>query len=192
MKENLRDIISRIVKLMAETKTRYAVLGGVAVSLYGMPRLTLDVDISIILEKDRVEEFLKKAHKLGFKPLVSNERKFVGYTGVIPMKFVKGGPLSRCDFIVAQNMLEYLAIKRARTVTLGSSKVKVITPEDLVLQKLSSDRPRDIEDARGVILRQEKLDTGYIHMWLKKISKMTKRTDSIRIFDSFLCLSRLK
>ena len=188
MKNSPNSIISRIAKLMAETKTKYAILGGVAVSLYGMPRLTLDVDVNIILEKYKTAEFLKKAHNSGFTSLVRSEQKFADRTGVIPMKFSKSEPFGRCDFIIAQNTLEHLAIKRARTKTIGFSKVKVITPEDLILQKLVSDRPRDIEDARGVIMRQKNLDTRYIHFWLKKISNLTKKSDLLKVFNSLLRL----
>ena len=186
MKNDPDRIIGRIAKLMAVTRTKYAIIGGVAVSLYGVPRLTLDVDINVILAKKKVGEFLKEAHKAGFMPLVGNELKFANDTGVIPMKFTKGEPFGRCDFIIAQNMLENLAVKRARTKTIGSYKVKVITPEDLILHKLVSDRPRDVEDARGVMLRRKKIDTRYVRLWLRKISRITKKKDLLKIFNSLL------
>lgn len=179
-------IFRRISRLMEETGTRYAIIGGVAVALYGVPRMTLDVDVNIVLQKTDIVEFLKRARRLGFLPVVRDEGKFAASTGVIPMKCGKIEPYERCDFIIAENLLEDIAINRARTRKIGSSKIRVITPEDLILQKLLSDRPRDMEDARGVMMRQKKLDKRYIRSWLRKISAMTKSRNLLKVFNSLV------
>ena len=175
--------LKEIDRLMSELKMDYAILGGIAVSIYGEPRLTYDIDVNVMLGKEDIEGFLKKAKKHGFSPLPKNIRKFVKRTGVIPARFSKSGVTGLDDFIIAQNILEFQAIARARYTRVYSSRVKVIRAEDLLLHKLLSDRPRDREDAVGIIRRQgAALDARYINFWLKKVAKLGHRPALARLF----------
>lgn len=177
--------LRQLVKLFKATSVDYAVLGGIAVSIYGEPRLTSDIDINIMLDNDKINDFLKKASKFGFTPLPSNIKKFIKETGVIPMKFSKNRITGKCDFIIAQNILEHLCIRRARFIKIGFIKAKIITPEDLIIHKITSKRPKDLEDARGILFRQRgKLDTKYIAHWLKKIDEVVRHSELFKLFES--------
>ncbi len=179
--------LKQLVKLMKEIRVGYAVLGGVAVSFYGEPRLTFDLDINIILKNNTIDNFLKKAKKYGFMPIPTKIKKFIKTTGVIPMKFSKNRITGKCDFIIAENTLEYLCIKRARFKKIYSTKVKLVSPEDLLLHKISSQRPRDLEDLQGILIRQRgKLDTRYINYWLKKIADVNQKPELLKLFKSLL------
>jgi len=183
MKNPIGYQLREIDRLMSELKAEYAILGGVAVSVYGEPRLTYDVDVNVILGKGDIERFLKKAKEHGFLPLPANIEGFVKKTGVMPLRFSKGGIKGRGDFIVARNPLEFQAIKRAHYVSVYSTRAKVIRAEDLVLHKLLSNRPRDREDAISVIKRQgAALDTRYINLWLGKVAKMSHMPALARFF----------
>lgn len=179
--------LQQLIKLMKDAKVNYAVLGGVAVSIYGEPRLTFDIDVNLILDKDKMDNFLKKAKKFGFSPLSPNIKRFVKSTGVIPMRFLKNKITGRCDFIIAQNALEYLSIKRAHFKKIHSIKVKLISPEDLIIHKITSQRPRDLEDVQGILIRQEgKLDIKYINHWLKKIAEINHQPELLKLFRNLL------
>jgi hypothetical protein len=183
----LKFQLQQLVKLMKDAKVNYAVLGGVAVSIYGEPRLTFDIDVSLLLDKDKMDVFLKKAKKFGFLPLPSNIKGFVKATGVIPMRFFKNKITGRCNFIIAQNALEYLCIKRGRFRKIYSVKVRLISPEDLVIHKITSQRPRDLEDVQGILIRQEgKLDIKYITHWLKKIAEINHKPELLKLFKNLL------
>ncbi|MQY59440.1 MAG: hypothetical protein GH144_07535 [Clostridia bacterium] len=41
-------------------------IGGIAVALWGEPRATQDIDIVVLISKDRAFDFLKEAKKYGF------------------------------------------------------------------------------------------------------------------------------
>ena len=131
--------------------------------------------------------FLKKARKYGFLPLPPNIKRFIKTTGVIPMKFSKNKITGKCDFIIAQNILEYLCIKRARLKKIYSAKLKLISPEDLLLHKIISERARDLEDAQGILMRQRgKLNINYINYWLKKIAAANKKPELLKLFKSLV------
>lgn len=179
--------LKQLVKLMSDEKADYAILGGIAVSIYGEPRLTLDIDVSLTLDINKIDNFFKKAKKYGFSPIPLNIKKFIKATGIIPMKFSKNKVVGKCDFIIAQNALEYIGIKRALLKKIYSIKVKLISPEDLIIHKITSSRPRDIEDLQGILIRQRgKLDIRYINFWLKKIAKANRKPELLNLFKSLL------
>lgn len=179
--------LSQLIRFLKDAELDYAVLGGIAVAVYGEPRMTQDIDLNIILNMDDLTVFIRKSRKYGFRPAFPNISKFVKETGVIPMEFFKKGVAGKFDFIVAQNAIEFTGIKRAGFYNLLGVKIKIVSPEDLLLHKLLSDRPRDREDARGIILRQgNKLDSEYVLAWLKKIDKVTSGRHLVKEFKKFL------
>jgi hypothetical protein len=119
--ESFKYQLGQLAKFLEKSRIDYAVLGGIAVSVYSEPRMTQDI-----------------------------------------------------DFIIAQNPIEFAGIKRARLKSIWGVKVKIVTAADLFVHKFLSERPRDREDARGIILRQgRKLDLEYVDAWLKKIDKLS-------------------
>ncbi len=174
-------------KLLDAIGAEYAIIGGIAVSVYGEPRATFDIDVSIIFNIGEIDFFLKSAKKYGFTPLPGNIDNFVKTTAVIPMQFSKDNMFGRCDFIIAQNSLEFSSIKRARFKKIFSMKIKLITAEDLVLHKITSSRARDLEDLQGILIRQSgKLDMDYINFWLKKAAAANKQPKLLKIFKKLL------
>ncbi|KPK42171.1 MAG: hypothetical protein AMJ78_03465 [Omnitrophica WOR_2 bacterium SM23_29] len=183
----LKTQLLTLVKFLSLANIEYVILGGLAVSVYGEPRFTADIDVNIFLEKKKLNGFLKKAKLYGFYPIPKNINKFVKETGVIPMKFSKGTVIGRCDFIIAENAIEKLSLKRAKIKKIDSTKVRFVSPEDLIIHKITAGRPRDIEDVRGILLRQQKkLDISYIQYWLKMLEASNKQLRLSELFKGLL------
>lgn len=49
-------------------RVRYAVAGGVAVNLHGIPRMTADLDLVVDLESENLRRFLQSMQELGYHP----------------------------------------------------------------------------------------------------------------------------
>jgi predicted nucleotidyltransferase len=181
--------LKALIQLFNETDIKYAIIGGLAVLFYGRPRFTADIDVNILIDRDKIDFFLAKAKKRGFKIIPKNSSSFIKETGVIPLFFRKGNIGERCDIIIAESAIEYAGINRARIKKIGSVKAKVVTAEDLVIHKITSNRPRDIEDLRGILLRQKgKLDVKYILSWLNKIDKVNRKSKLKKLFKKLFHL----
>jgi len=177
-----RQLVS-VVRFLTSMRIDYVILGGVAVSLYGEPRFTADIDVNIILEKQRIDSFIKESKKYGFSPACKNIRTMARKTGVLPMKYSKGATIGRCDFIIAENIIERLALQRGKARRMGSFKVRTVSPEDLIIHKMAASRARDIEDVRGILLRQRgRLDMPYIEHWLMMLDKASKHSQLLKSF----------
>ena len=129
----------------------YMVIGGQAVLLYGEPRLTKDIDITLGEGIERLPEIKNLAQKLGFKILVDDPENFVRRTMVLPMQDEKSG--IRIDFIFSFSLYEKQAIERAVEVKFGKTKVKFASLEDVVIHKIIAGRSRDIEDVKAILLK---------------------------------------
>ncbi|WP_438005132.1 DUF6036 family nucleotidyltransferase [Sorangium sp. So ce321] len=62
------------------------------------------------------------------------------------------------DVVIAASSLHIEFLERRRLVALGGVRVPMTSPEDLVVTKVLTGRPKDLEDVRGVLLEQHDLD----------------------------------
>ncbi len=179
--------LKALIKFLSDQKIKYVILGGVAVAVYGEPRLTADIDVNVILDKTKIDDFLRKSKNYGFFSRFSNTKKIAQKTGIIPLKFIRGKTLGICDVIMAENILEYAAIRRGRVKKIGKVKARFVSPEDLIIHKMASQRPRDIEDAKSILIRQKsRLDLKYILGWFKKIDEVDKQAGLSKFFKRLL------
>lgn len=142
------------------------VIGGQAVLLYGEPRLTRDIDITLGINVDQLDKLLGITSTLKLKVLVGNEQDFVQRTMVLPAMEEESG--IRVDFIFSFSPYEKQAIERARDVKLGRTSVRFGSLEDVVIHKVIAGRPRDIEDVRSMLMKNPNYDSDYIEKWLKE------------------------
>src|SRR5258706_6775810 len=124
----------------------YVLIGGLAVSLSGEPRATLDVDISVWAAPERMDaavEFLCTR----FRALRASPRDFVERHRVLPVETTNG---IRADIIFALLPIEREIIQRAVQKPIGDRTIPVASVEDLLFMKLLSTREKDLADARAL------------------------------------------
>jgi len=176
--------LSAIGKSLKEHDLPYIIIGGQAVLLYGEPRLTRDIDITLGVSIDLLETLLSVIKELSLKPLPEDTEKFVRQTMVLPALDEATG--IRVDFIFSFTPYETEAIKRAKRVTILDQKVNFASPEDLIIHKIFSGRPRDIEDVRTVLVKNPDIDKQYIRRWLKEFDNSSEENNFIKIFEGIV------
>lgn len=161
---------------------RWYVFGAQAVTVWGAPRLTADVDITARLEPENTVAFCAEMKAAGFELRVSDADDFVARTRVLPFLHVPTGlPL---DLVLAGSGLEDQFLERARPVELDGVTVPVISPEDLVVAKILAGRPKDVDDVRGILrMRGRDLDKRRIRELLALLEEALSMSGLIEIFD---------
>jgi hypothetical protein len=162
----LDDALTTLAAWLEREHVPYMVIGGFAVTVWGEPRFTRDLDVTVSVPGDRLNSTI---HRISaeFPPLVTNPVKFVNETRVLPM-MVQSTPV---DLIFAALPYEEAAIARARRVNLTSGSVQICSPEDLILHKIVSQRPRDHEDVEGVFrYRHAELDYAYLNPRVEELA----------------------
>jgi hypothetical protein len=142
------------------------VIGGFAVTIWGEPRFTRDLDVTVSVPAEQLESTTARIC-VAFTSLVTDPVRFVRETRVLPI-MVDSVPV---DLVFAALPYEEAAIARTRTVTLKHGGVQVCSPEDLILHKIVSQRPRDHEDIEGVFrYRHAELDYAYLDPRIEELA----------------------
>lgn len=165
----LEKLLENIAKALDAYRIQYMIIGGQAVLLYGEPRLTKDIDITLGVGPDLLETLKLIIKDLGLKILVRDTEDFVRRTLVLPTLDEESG--FRVDFIFSFSPYERQAMQRVKTVEMGGAKVRFASVEDLIIHKVIAGRPRDIEDAKNVLLKNPNIDKEYILKWLKEFDR---------------------
>jgi predicted nucleotidyltransferase len=150
------------------------VIGGLANAVWGSPRSTVDIDVTIVLGTDRVEALLASLGP-AYGSRTADPESFVTRTRVLPLRHSSG---VQVDLIFALLPFEEEAVRRAVAVEIAGVPVRFCTPEDLVLHKVVSERDRDRQDVEA-ILRQRKatLDRRYLDPRIHELATLLERPD---------------
>lgn len=150
--------------------------------LYGEPRLTRDIDITLGVDIDKLPEITSLADSLNLKILPENVEKFVRETMVLPVTDEETG--IRIDFIFSFSPYEKQAIEKAKTVRMLDQNISFAAPEDVIIHKVLAGRPRDLEDVSGILQRMRNIDIVYIRKWLSDFSAALNDNEIIKRFES--------
>ena len=174
LKPDFISLISIISEVLRKAELPFMLIGGQAVLLHGQPRLTEDIDITLGVSPVELPRVIRACKQIGLEVLPKETEAFVQETFVLPTSDVESS--IRIDFIFSNIPYERQAIDRAVEVTLNDVPVPFASPEDLILHKLFSGRPRDIEDIQGVVLMKgNELDWDYIEKWAAEFTSIPDR-----------------
>lgn len=181
----LTDLFSALAAVLPEWSDGWYLFGAQAVQVWGMPRLTADVDVTIRLRGDDPSRFIAAMQSGGFDLRIPDIPEFVRRTRVVPFVHRASGiPL---DVVLAGPGLEEEFVARARTLDLGGVRVRVISPEDLLITKVLAGRPKDLEDVRGVLReRLDELDLARVRSVLAQLEGALDRADLAKLFDDLV------
>ena len=157
-------LLKKIAIQLKKGAIPYMVIGGQAVLLYGEPRLTRDIDITLGIGVEELGKVKKILRTMGLRILVKDDKEFVAKTMVLPAMERESG--IRIDFTFSYSLYERQAIERAKEIKLGRTSVRFASLEDLVIHKVIAGRARDLEDVRSILLKNPKYDSHYIEKWL--------------------------
>jgi len=164
-----QKLLKKTARELSSQNIPYMVIGGQAVLLYGEPRLTKDIDITLGTGIDSLDKIKGIVESLNLRSLISDVDSFVQKTMVFPVIDEKSG--IRVDFIFSFSHYEKQAIERANEIRLANVAVKFAALEDVVIHKIIAARARDIEDVRSILLKKPDYDFVYIEKWLTEFDK---------------------
>ncbi len=177
------EALVTLARMLDELEIPYMVIGGHANALWGEPRATLDIDITIWLSEARITELVEHLTP-SFSARVKNPESFVKETRVLPVQTPEG---LGADLIFGLLPFEERAIQRARPVAVGGQEVRFCTAEDLVLLKIVSTRERDHADIRGVVRHQgSDLDLDYLEIRIEELARLLERPEILDFWRSVL------
>lgn len=166
-------LLARLARALDGAGISYMIIGGQAVLLHGEPRLTRDIDLTLGCDASELNRLLAIAATAELQPAITHVEEFVRKTNVLPL--TDRSTEIRVDMIFSFTLYEAEAIRRSIAIPLGGTNVRFATAEDLIIHKLVAGRPRDLEDVRGVLLRNPGIDEAYLLKWLPSFRDIVNR-----------------
>ena len=172
---SLIPALRALCSLLKKSKTKGMVIGGVAASLLGQPRMTADIDATVLLEDASIDRFLALAFDHELTPRIADPAAFARRSAMLLLKHEASGiPVD-----VAQSRIpfERAATLRATQLKVEDFSVPLPTPEDLIIMKAIAHRPQDLEDIRGIVFCQPKLNVALIRKEVREFARALDMPD---------------
>ena len=149
---------------------QFCFIGGVAVQRWADPRLTQDVDVTLLVEFGDEEKVVEKILEK-YQPRVENPTQFAIQSRVLLAQDSQGIGI---DLALGGMPFEQRLIDRSSLWGIpGTGEIRTCAAEDLVVLKTFAARPRDWSDVENTIIRQgKKLDRNLIQEELVPLLKL--------------------
>ena len=183
----IEKLLHKIAQILDEKNIPYMIIGGQAVLLYGSPRLTRDIDITLGVDTDKFLPIAGICRELGLSILPENPEDFVKETKVLPTDDPESR--MRVDFIFSFTPYETQAIQRTQKVLINNYPVKFASCEDLIIHKMIAARAIDIEDIKKILIKNKNsIDIDYIKKWLIEFGQIPEQQGILEKFETLLSL----
>lgn len=146
-----------LIKLLAESKTDYVLVGGLAVALHGYPRVTMDVDVVLAMSPDNLTRFIAGAKAAGLRPTMPVAIESLAATDLLECWQREKGMLAFglrgteaqatvLDVLIA-SPIPYADLRRnAVMIETGPYRIPVASIDHLIAMKRASGRSKDLID----------------------------------------------
>lgn len=163
----LSDTLAALLPVLERLQVPYCLLGALAVSAWGLPRMTQDVDILLAIDQPQQNQLMQALEAAGFRydqtwadaNSTIRDWHFRFQRGVVPV-----------DLMLPRDAHDQALLERRRRIPYGTLTVWAIAPEDLILHKLKVGRAQDFVDVVTVLQRQRNhLDMAYLRDWAERL-----------------------
>lgn len=137
----------------------YLVVGGLAVNFHGIPRMTYDIDLMVLLERENVLKLVSKLTQWGYRPKIpidsrdladeTKRNSWVHDKGMKALNFYSETlPIGEIDILI-DSPIPYEELRsRAIRVELQDEKIPTVSIHDLIELKLRAGRKQDLADVK--------------------------------------------
>lgn len=178
--DEVEETLFRVTSVLEGEQIPYAVMGGMAVRVYSIPRATQDVDITIALDRRQLPQLFDKLQAQGCSiptPYLSGWLDTVSDMPLFKIIRHLGGHSVDVDIFLAESGFQESIIQRRRRCEVSGRPISLVSPEDLLLLKLIAGRPRDLVDAQDLLFAMGTLDEAYLHNWAVELG-VSERLDA--------------
>jgi hypothetical protein len=185
--------LMRVLEAAAEVQSfcraqnwRFCFIGGLAIQRWGEPRMTQDVDLTLLTGFGNEEAFADKILTT-FASRRADAREFALKRRVLLVQTKDGVTV---DIALGGFPFEQRSIQRASEWVWAESKTLITcSAEDLVVHKVFAGRDLDWGDVERILIRQHgKLNLSQIRTELKPLLELKGEPEAMDRFDQKLAL----
>lgn len=178
---SLQAALSDLARWLDGTRIPAMIIGGVAASALGRPRLTQDIDALVIVPEDQWERVIEDATPYGIAPRIEGALEFARRSRVLLLRHLASG--IDVDVTFGGLPFEEAAVARSLNHDIGGLKIRLPRVEDLLVMKAIAHRPKDIEDMRGLLAANPQADVSEARRWVLEFATAMAMSDMVDEFD---------
>jgi len=184
VQDHLKTPLREAIAFLETHSYRYAVIGGIAASQWGLLRFTYDVDIKVLVP-DTEYPAVRAALRAAFP---DRAREHVPENPFIVAVSIEGVIV---DFLLTLPGYEELIVQRAVRRDLHGFSAWICSAEDLVIQKVVAGRGKDWPDVESLLIAQRgKLDEAYIADWLSQFAEALEKPEILTEYQRLLAQTK--
>jgi predicted nucleotidyltransferase len=156
-----------IFRELSKAGIDYLIVGGLAVNLHGIPRMTYDIDIMIRLDSENITKLVERLRDWGYRPKVPvdpldleddvRRDSWIQEKGMKAFNFYSESlPIGEIDLVIESPIPYHELKKRAVTFEIEGEKVPVVSIHDLITLKIKAGRKQDISDVEHLRMLLER------------------------------------
>lgn len=176
---HMREPMAALQRIIDRFDQQGVIIGGVAASILGKPRLTFDLDAMLFASVEKIPEILIIAEAEGIIPRIKDGQEFARKNRVLLLKHVGSG--INIDISLGILPFELDIIERSILVKINGFSVRLPTVEDLIILKAVAHRPQDILDLQSMVEANQKIDKARIMEWTKQFSEILESPEIYQI-----------
>lgn len=146
-----------LIKILDNAGIKYVLVGGLAVSLQGYPRVTMDVDVVLAMDEGNLRRFIDCAKAADLRPVVPVAIDSLAQPELLEqwyrekgmLAFGLRGPdaLATVMDVLVKPVVSFSDLQRDATIVeIGPLKVPVASIEHLIVMKTGTGRSKDVID----------------------------------------------
>ena len=180
--------LAELMKWLDAANMPSMIIGGVAASMLGQPRLTQDVDALAILPEGEWANAVSIAARHGILPRIENPLDFARRSRVLLMRHVESG--IDIDVIFGGLSFEQAAIDNSKIHDICGLRVRLPRVEDLLIMKAVARRPKDLQDIEGLLAAHPEADVATVRKWVSEFATAMSTSDMLDDFDKLVARSK--
>ncbi|MGE0105147.1 MAG: nucleotidyl transferase AbiEii/AbiGii toxin family protein [Blastocatellales bacterium] len=195
MSDNSRNLdpslftcLRELVALFDDLSIRYTTIGGIAIAMVSEPRFTRDIDTVILIEREDWESFIQEAVNHGFEPRNKDPLDFAQLHRIFLLTHRKTG--ITVDISLGALPFEEEMINRSVIAEKGELRLKVPTPEDLIIMKIIAGRPKDLMDIDSIMKIHKNLDIKRVRFWAGQFAEVLEMPEILENLEKLIGSAR--
>lgn len=175
------EIYSALSRAFGALQARWYVFGAQAAIIYGATRFTEDVDVTLDIGDHSVDAVVGALEREGFVLRVKDE-SFIEQTRVLPLFHEATG--TPVDVVLSGPGIEETFMQGRVEIDVEDVKVPVARVEDVVVMKVLSARPKDLEDVIAILRVQGSVfDEQRTRSLLELLERELGQSDLTPVFE---------
>jgi len=178
------------MKWLDAMKMPSMVIGGVAASVLGRPRLTQDIDVLAIVPEADWADAVAGAARFGIVPRFDDALEFARRSRVLLLRHTASG--INLDIIFGGLSFEHAAVANSEAHEVGGVTVRLPRVEDLLVMKAIARRPKDLQDIQGLLAAHPEADVALARKWVSDFAAAMSMSGMLEEFDKLIAQQNLR